>query len=566
MHNVVFLALRRLRASLILLIAVYAFGIVGMVLIPGADAEGRPVAMTVFQAFYFISYTATTIGFGEIPHAFTDTQRLWVTLVIYLSVLGWAMAVAQVLGLLQDKGFQQGLVTARFRRQVSRIGEPFYLICGFGETGMMLGKALDQLGMRFVALDANEQRIQELELIELQSDAPALAADARLPETLVSSGLSSKQCRGVVALSNDDETNLAVAIAVRLLNPRIPVLCRVQSREAAANMASFGTDYIINPFVAFGEYLALAIKSPASYRLLAWLTSLPGTHLRPRIPTPPGHWVVCGYGRFGREVVHSIRSGGFDVTVIDPAERSGGDHSAVRGLGTEKSVLQQAGLEKAVGIIAGTDDDIANLSIAVTAREINHHLFVIVRQNLQANGPLFEAFHAGMTMISSEIIANECLAIVNTPLLSRFLDVVRSRDEQWAEEVTARLTATVGESVPSFWTVEINTAGAPAIHRGLMLENLSIAVDSLTRDPANREQRLPCIPLLMVRAADTTVTPGDDIILQPGDHILFAGQRGARDAQWLTLSNINTRDYVLTGRDIPGGWVWEKIKRGRRTA
>ena len=143
MHNVVFLALRRLRASLILLIAVYAFGIVGMVLIPGADAEGRPVAMTVFQAFYFISYTATTIGFGEIPHAFTDTQRLWVTLVIYLSVLGWAMAVAQVLGLLQDKGFQQGLVTARFRRQVSRIGEPFYLICGFGETGMMLGKALD---------------------------------------------------------------------------------------------------------------------------------------------------------------------------------------------------------------------------------------------------------------------------------------------------------------------------------------------------------------------------------------------------------------------------------------
>jgi len=46
--------------------------------------------MTLFQAFYFTSYTASTIGFGEIPYAFTDRQRLWVTVIIYASVIGWA--------------------------------------------------------------------------------------------------------------------------------------------------------------------------------------------------------------------------------------------------------------------------------------------------------------------------------------------------------------------------------------------------------------------------------------------------------------------------------------------
>jgi hypothetical membrane protein len=70
------LTLRRLRAPIILLIAIFAVGMTGLVLIPGVDANGEPWHMTLFQAFYFTSYTASTIGFGEIPHAFTDRQRL----------------------------------------------------------------------------------------------------------------------------------------------------------------------------------------------------------------------------------------------------------------------------------------------------------------------------------------------------------------------------------------------------------------------------------------------------------------------------------------------------------
>ena len=92
MHSstVFFLALQRLRAPLIALITVFATGMAGLVAIPGVDAAGQAWHMTFAQALYFMTYTATTIGFGEIPHAFTDTQRLWVTAMIFLSVLGWA--------------------------------------------------------------------------------------------------------------------------------------------------------------------------------------------------------------------------------------------------------------------------------------------------------------------------------------------------------------------------------------------------------------------------------------------------------------------------------------------
>lgn len=100
----IFLVLRRMRAPLIVLISLFAVSILGLTLMPGVDAEGKPWHMDPFEAFYFMSYTATTIGFGEIPHPFTTAQRAWVIVSIYLSVVAWAYAIGSVLALLQDRG------------------------------------------------------------------------------------------------------------------------------------------------------------------------------------------------------------------------------------------------------------------------------------------------------------------------------------------------------------------------------------------------------------------------------------------------------------------------------
>ncbi len=318
MNSIFFLALRRLRAPLILLIVIYAVSVLGLVIIPGVDAQGQPVRMSFFHAFYFMSYTATTIGFGELPYTFSEAQRFWVIVCIYLSVIGWSYAILMLLALFQDRSFRLALTTQRFERQVRRLREPFYLICGYGETGRLLCHALDHLDIRFVALDLDEDRINELDLQEFTVDVPALPADAGSPENLLLAGLQHPCCRGVIALADDDSVNLAVAIAVRLLNPDIPVLCRADKPETAANMASFGTDHIINPFEKFAEYLVLAMDSPGSYRLLAWLTGTPGTTLHPETAPPRGRWIVCGYGRLGRGVIRLLDKEGITPTLVTP--------------------------------------------------------------------------------------------------------------------------------------------------------------------------------------------------------------------------------------------------------
>jgi voltage-gated potassium channel len=560
--SVLLLGLRRLRGPLIVIISVFAAGIAGLVLIPGVDADGAPWRMTFAQALYFMSYTATTIGFGEVPAEFTAAQRLWVTAIIFASVMGWAYLVASLLALARDDAFRGALTAAAFARSIRALREPFYLICGFGETGLLVARALDRLGRRVAVVDIDETRIQELTLQNLTQDAPAVCGDARLPGTLLDAGLASRFCVGVLALTNDDQANLAVAMSVRLLNPETPVLARAMSREVEANMASFSTDHIINPFARFGDYLALALAAPASYRLAAWLTALPGSEFRVHLAPPRGRWVVCGYGRFGREVVNALRDQGLDACIVDPDEEELPGLQTVKGTGTEAEPLRRAGITDAVGIVAGTDDDITNLSIAVTARELNDDLFTIVRQNLQSSGALFRAFDADITMVSSEIIANECLAVIKTPRLGDFLAYVRAQHDGWAEQALARLGAVVGSRVPEIWSVCLTADEAPAPLAALVEEGRAVALADLLRDPSDRENPLPILALGRSRRGTFSALPGLDDPVLPGDELLFAGVLAARRSQLGMLRNANVCRYVLTGDDLPSGSIWRIFSSG----
>lgn len=559
--SVFFLALRRMRAPLIVLIVIYALSTLGLTLIPGIDAAGQPAPpMSFFHAFYFVSYTASTIGFGELPGAFSEAQRMWVTVVIFLSVIGWSYSIISLLALVQDRGFQQVLLTARFIRRIGQLGEPFYILCGCGETGLLIARALDHDGIRVVTIERSEARIQELELEDFAADILALCADAAQPQHLLMAGLKHRSCRGVLAITDDDAANLAVAIASRLINPRLMIVARVASPSIEANMMSFGTHYVVNHFEKFADYLAQAIHSPNWYRLVDLLTGLPGQKVSERHDPPAGDWVICGYGRFGQAVVRNLERQGMSLTVIDPDPNLSSSVHHIVGQGTEAEPLRRAGIETAVGIVAGSDHDTNNLSIAMTAKELNPDLFVVLRQNRMANQVLFDAYDADFTMVPSKIVARECLALITSPLLSRFFGLLRCWPDARAAALAGQLEALCGRRVPLVWGVKLNAAEAPAVHQWLMMEQKPMTLGRLRHDPAARAETLPLMPLLLLRDGRDHEQPADEMLLQPGDQLLFAGTRTAKLAQNLVLDNRNVLDYVLTGQDAQG-WLWRLLSR-----
>jgi len=564
MNQVIFLILRRMRAPLVVLIVAYAVSILGMVLIPGTDPNGNPWRMDFFHAFYFVSYMATTIGFGELPYEFNAAQRMWTVVAVYFTVIAWLYAIGKILSLIQDPAFKQAVVENSFARGVSRMAEPFFIICGYGDTGSLLVRSMTQRNMRSVVVDINPERINELELEDLHVYVPGLCADASMTLTLKEAGLLHKQCVGVVALTDDDSVNLKIAISVKLLHPGIKVICRAETSDAEINMASFGTDSVINPYDTFAHRLALALHSPGTHLLYEWLTGVPQSPLPAPLYPPHGTWLLCGYGRFGKAVKENLDREGVNTVIIesDP-EGTGCSGFCVVGRGTEAETLNAAGVEQAVGIVAGTDNDANNLSIIMTASELNPDLFMVARQNKRDNHEIFQAALLDLVMQRSEIIARDIFAMITIPLLDTFLRLILEHSNEWANEQVSRLTAVVGEYVPDVWYFTIGEEHTPALLE-VLDEGGAVRVDELSRDSRERSVPLSCLPLLLLRRQqEPLLFPDDDELLQVGDQLLFAGKSGAYERMKWTLQNSNALRYVQTGEESASGYFWKRFVRSR---
>ncbi len=571
--SVVHLLLRRLRMPLLVVLAVFAVSIVGFTLIPGIDSEGRAAApLSFFHAFYFVTYTATTIGFGEVPVAFSDAQRMWAAFVIYLSVVAWTYMLLAGIAAVQDAAFRRAIAAIRFERRVRHIGEPFLLVLGCGDTGLQLTRIFDRLGMRFVVVELDATRLQTLDLEDFRNDVISIQDDASRPPALVRAGVRHPLCRAVLALTNDDATNLAAVITASLLNPRATLIARSHSAETTALMQASGKPRIVDPFVAFAEQLMMALRAPGCHRLFDWLTALHGSPLARELAPPEGAWIVCGYGRFGRAVARCLRDRDIEVCVVEPTEIGDGERGieVIVGDGTRRDTLERAGVASAGAIVVGTASDLRNLAIARLAQSINPKLFVVLRQNEADNAMLFEHFGADLVMRPSEIIADECVALLRSPLLLRFLRHVRRQTDGWADGVIHRLRDASGKRSPATWELRIDRAQAPAVcEHGLDAAGApdadtsrrALRLGDLLRDPHDRNTRIEATALLALRDGDETLLPNDDWTLAEGDELLLAGREAARRFLAIGLHDRGVLDYLVTGREPGPQWPWQRSGR-----
>jgi len=608
MGDILFLVLRRLRAPLITLIVVYAVSIAGMVAIPGVDGNGQPWRMTIFHALYVMSYTATTIGFGEIPHPFTDAQRLWVMAAIYLSVIGWAFALGSVFALSQDPAFRAAASRSLFLRRVARLREPYCVVCGYGRSGAEIAHALDALGVRVVIVDHDPARLAPVAVRAFAVAPLVLVADARRPEVLRDAGIAKPECRAVLALTGDDEANQSIAIGTRVLDPATRVIARVVDPVVHANLTEFGGVRIINPFQVFAANLELAFVAPEVLQVEEWLTGAPGGQRPEVLQLPRGHWVLAGYGRFGRPLGRALQQAkqswqAFDPRFVPPDEAE----DRVQACGGTEEGLRDCGIARAVGVIAGTDSDTVNLAVVAMARRANPQVVAIVRLNKAYNQALIDATRPLLVFVQSDLMVHAALQALTTPLLERFLARARADAESVAavaRQARDALTEAFGTRVPWVWTFECD-ASQPGLSQAFG-EGAPLRLSELLIDPRDPGARLRAVPLLLARASAATVPAGPpwamprwlpnaarqragvldrpgrgpgapdsgedlampplDTVLNPGDCVLFAGEQGVEALQRRYLLDPSPITFVRTGLEPPRSWVFRRLRPAARAA
>lgn len=541
---------RRMRVPLIVLVSAYSLATVGFTLMPGVDDQGNPWRMSLFDAFYVVSYTGSTIGLGEVPYEFSKAQRLWTMISIYLTVTAWLFSIGSIISLMQDPAFAQALRGARFRRAVRNYDRPFYLLCGLGDTGRLMTRTLTDLFHPVVVVDKMPEKVDALSVETYRVPVNGFCMDATLPDNLIAAGLQSRWCMGVMALTADDRVNLKVAVTARLINQRASVYARADERDVAANMRSFDTAHVVNPAEEFVRRLRLALTRPHTYRLYHWLRSTPQDEIPELLESPRGRWVLCGFGRFGRAVHQMLRELDIDVTVIEEdTTLEGLPEGTIVGRGTQAATLQAAGIEGAVGLLATTRDDVDNLSILITARALNEDLFSGALCNSWSSEPLFRAADPNFVAQPGALIAGTVISHIRSPLLEQFFERLEEREDGFATQVLERL-APEGDAVqPEFFTVRLSKKRAPALH-ALIERGLKPTAGLFQRDPVRPGQSVPVEVLMLSRGQADHLLPAADMALESGDRLLVACPPALARRLGGLVDNEAAAYRALTGEDL----------------
>ena len=156
--------------------------------------------------------------------------------------------------------------------------------------------------------------------------------------------------------------------------------------------------------------------------------SLRKARMQQRIDALSGHYVICGFGRVGQQVLLDLVNQGNQCVVVesdaDALKSAPPGTLSVIGDAADDDVLEQAGLARAAGLVAATGDDATNLFVTLSAHALESRLPIVARANHPSSEP--KLIRAGATHVISpyRLSGRRMARQLLYPSVTDFLDVV----------------------------------------------------------------------------------------------------------------------------------------------
>lgn len=542
------IVIRRLRWPFLVIVLTFSISILGMVLIPGQDENGNVYHLNFFDAFYFVSYMASTIGFGESPYAFTYPQKLWVSFNIYLTVIGWFYGIGTIVALIQDEVLHKELARTAFKKAVGRIREPFVLILGYNNTTKELIRKLSKTDMRMVVLDRDQQAINALLLENYQPHVPAYRADVFESEILQMAGIRNKNCHSVVILFEEDEKNTRLALMCKHLNKHAELIVRSGSVQNSDFLRTIGVEYVENPFEVIAHRLYLSLKAPSLWLLEMWIYGHI-LQIKRREILPKGHYIVYGYGRMSQALEKGLKQAQISYTLIDSREASLHQWSAEQSdLCKEDEIdekLLGANIKKAAVIIAATRDDLTNLAVIALAKKHNPEIYTISRENEMGDLHMFQAARVQRHYVLDQLIIDKTYNYLAMPLANIFIGMLHHYDDDWGEKLVKRIKTILGERA-MLCEMNLYEASAYAVYHELK-KGVSITMGMLKRRREDYRLENTLLFLMILRDDEPIILPDDDFEVKIGDRMLIVCEEESQKDLEYILENYYELHYIMNG-------------------
>ncbi len=164
-----------------------------------------------------------------------------------------------------------------------------------------------------------------------------------------------------------------------------------------------------------------------------------GKRMKSRIEAARDHVIICGVGSTGMHVVEELHATKTPFIAVDQSretlervsrELTGGSMLHVVGDATDDTVLMDAGITRAMGVVAALTEDKDNLFVTLSARSLNARARIVTKVIANDAAPKMMRAGANATvspnMIGGRRLANEIVR----PTVTEFLDqMLRDREE-----------------------------------------------------------------------------------------------------------------------------------------
>jgi voltage-gated potassium channel len=151
------------------------------------------------------------------------------------------------------------------------------------------------------------------------------------------------------------------------------------------------------------------------------------------------HYIICGFGRIGEIIARQLKERGISVVIIENKpenlsrlEESG--YYVVAGDATREEVLQEAGIERARGLVAVVSTDADNVYIVLTARSLNPGLDIVARA--EESGAEKKLLRAGADRVESpyEMGGRKMAHAILRPTVTTFMELAMTEGVEWSME------------------------------------------------------------------------------------------------------------------------------------
>jgi voltage-gated potassium channel len=160
-----------------------------------------------------------------------------------------------------------------------------------------------------------------------------------------------------------------------------------------------------------------------------------------------GHYIVCGFGRVGRNVAQELEATNRHYIAIDERLEALENHAErkpgmlyIHGDAVDDDILLEANIREAKGVFAITGDDSRNLMIVITAKQLSPGARVVARCNEIRNADKLKKAGADAIVSPNFTGGMRIASAMVRPHVMSFLDeMLRSEHKLRLEEVVVPL-------------------------------------------------------------------------------------------------------------------------------